>query len=176
MQRKKKICKSCDTPQHLFSKGRCERCAKIEDFKPLSKGAGMAKKYSYIKPITEKTKQKKKEQSAIRNVYFDYHIERCTHSEESDISIPNPNRSNICHLFAKSSHKSLQAHLENYVYLTFEEHSEFDNLLFKNDFEALEKKFPNVWTISCERIKKLLPLCEEQTKFKIKIEEYLNGK
>jgi 5-methylcytosine-specific restriction endonuclease McrA len=36
IQRKKKICIDCQTPQFIFSKGRCQLCARIH-YKPISK-------------------------------------------------------------------------------------------------------------------------------------------
>lgn len=36
IKRKKKICIKCLTLQFIFSRGRCERCAGIEDYKPIA--------------------------------------------------------------------------------------------------------------------------------------------
>lgn len=169
IQQKKKICKSCGTEQFIFSKNRCQRCATIEDSKPLSRG-------STIKKQTDKNKANRKSQFAIRDVYFSYHIERCKVSEESGVSIHNPTRANIAHIIDKGRHKSIQSHLDNFIYLTIQEHTDFDKLLFENDFEALEKSFPNAWGIALERLKTVLPECLEKTKFIIKLEEYLNSR
>lgn len=124
---------------------------------------------------TEKNRQYRKSQSAIRDVYFEHHINLCHFSEESGIRI-YPTRANICHLFDKARHPSLQGNLQNYVYLTLDEHTLFDKLLYTHDFKQLEIKFVKSWKIACERIKDLLPLCLEQTKFYFKIKEYLNSK
>ena len=126
-----------------------------------------------IRKVTPKTAAKNKERSKIRAEYFDFHIKACTQSEESKKPILNPNRSNICHLFSKSQHPSVQADLGNYVYLTLDEHTKFDTHLFRNDFETLEKEFPNAWPTVCTRIKEILPQVKENTKFKRKISEYL---
>lgn len=169
IQQKKKICKNCQTEQYIFSKGRCQRCATIEDSKPLNRG-------STIKKQTEKNKSYRKSQSEIRNNFFSYHINLCKFSEESGVIIYEPNRSNICHLFSKSKHPSVQDNLYNYVYLTLEEHSRFDKLLFENNFEKLEKEFPNCWDKVVHRMKIVSKACTERTKFFIKFEDYVSNK
>ena len=134
IQQKKKICKNCQTEQYIFSKGRCQRCATIEDSKPLKRG-------STIKKQTEKNKVNRKSQSAIRDVYFDYHIRNCRSSEHSGTIIFFPTRANCCHLFDKARHPSVQGNLINCVYLTLDEHTRFDQLLFSHDFDKLEEEF-----------------------------------
>lgn len=171
MQQKKKICKSCQTEQYLFSKGRCKICTGKEDQKPLQRTQIKQKAYRIV-PQTQKNKDFKKERSGIRDAYFEHHINLCERSEESGKSIYEPTRANICHLFDKSRHPSLQGNLNNFVYLTLDEHTRFDQLLYTHEFEKLEKEFPKAWLKVCERMKELLSLCEEKTKFYFKIEEY----
>lgn len=125
---------------------------------------------------TDKNKLYRKSQSAIREVYFSYHTERCKVSEESGVNIHNPTRANIAHIIDKGRHKSVQSHLDNFIYLTIQEHTDFDKLLFENNFGALEKSFPNAWGIALERLKIVLPECLEKTKFIIKLEEYLSSR
>jgi hypothetical protein len=168
---KKKICVECGTENYIFSKGRCKSCAQAS-YKGLSSTSTL-KSNTPIKKITSRTRKAKKEQSKVRAVYFDYHINKCTQSEESGKPISEANRANICHIFDKGRHKSVQANLDNFVYLTLEEHTRFDELLFALDFEALEKTFPNSWKIVCERVRELLPLVEEKTKLYFKFNEYL---
>jgi hypothetical protein len=36
---KKKICKNCGKSEYIFSRGRCQQCAKVEDFKPIGKNS-----------------------------------------------------------------------------------------------------------------------------------------
>ena len=109
---------------------------------PFCKPRKMAKK-SYIRRITNKTKKKNKERSERRSSYFMYHILLCSVSEESGKHIKAPNRANIAHIIDKGRHKSLEDNLDNYVYLTLDEHTKFDNLLFSLRFEDLEIEFPN---------------------------------
>lgn len=169
IQQKKKICKNCQTEQYIFSKGRCQRCATIEDNKPLKRG-------STIKKQTEKNKANRKSQSAIRDVYFDYHIRNCRSSEHSGTIIFYPTRANCCHLFDKARHPSVQGNLINCVYLTLDEHTRFDQLLYSNEFDKLEEEFPNAWASARGRMRLLLPVVKEETKFKNKFEQWIQSK
>jgi hypothetical protein len=103
-------------------------------------------------------------------------MSRCNRSEESGEPIYAPTKANICHIFDKARHKSIASNLRNAVYLTIEEHANFDTLLYTHQFEKLEKKFKNSWPLVCKRISDLLPLCEEETKFKNKLKEYIDAK
>ena len=169
IQQKKKICKNCQTEQYIFSKGRCQKCATIEDSKPL-------KRCSTIKKQTEKNKLYRKSQSTIRDVYFSYHILNCRSSEHSGSIIFFPTRCNIAHLFDKARHPSVQGNLINCLYLTLDEHTRFDQLLYSNEFDKLEEEFPNAWASAKGRMKLLLPAVKEETKFKNKFEQWIQSK
>lgn len=167
----KKVNKKCikcgRDDQPWFSKKRCKSCA-------TKSYGGITSAPKPIKPITNKTAKKKSKQSSVRQVYFDYHIQRCSYSEETGKPIGEANRSNIAHLFDKSRHPSVQANLDNFVYLTLQEHTDFDNHLFKLEFQELEEAFPKSWEIACRRMKKILPLVQERTKFYFAIKNYLD--
>lgn len=137
---------------------------------------GNQKKSYRLKPITEKKKKENKEKKADLDPYFAYHIDKCESSEESGVRLSDPTKANICHLFDKARHKSIRANLDNCIYLTLHEHSRFDQLLYSHKFSALEKTFPNSWPIACKRMKKVLDLCQERTRFYFKIKDYLDGK
>ena len=170
MLAKNKKCVSCGgEDQPWFSKKRCKNCATIEDSKPLKRG-------STIKKQTEKNKTYRKSQSAIRDVYFGYHIRNCRSSEHSGTIIFFPTRANCCHLFDKARHPSVQGNLINCVYLTLDEHTRFDQLLFSHDFDKLEEEFPNAWASARGRMRLLLPEVKEETKFKHKFEEWIQSK
>jgi hypothetical protein len=169
IQQKKKICKNCQTEQYIFSKGRCQRCATIEDSKPLKRG-------TTIKKQTDKNKANRKSQSAIRDRYFDFHISLCKASDESGVPIPNPTRANICHLFDKARHPSVQANIYNCVYLTLDEHTRFDQLLYQHEFDKLEEEFPNAWEKAKRAMVMVSYAVTERTKFFIKFEEWMKSK
>ena len=155
---KSKKCKECD--RLAFSKGLCQ----------------IHQPKKSIKQSREGTKEKTTIKQDKRNTYFEYHLERCTMSEESFKQISEPTRANICHLIDKGRHPSLQDNLDNYIYLTFSEHERYDSLLFSLRFADLEKEFKNSWDKSCEKYKKLLSLCEESTNFTRELKKYLDGR
>lgn len=174
MKPKNKKCISCgrdDLPH--FSKNRCKRCV-LQDSKPLKKTKFNTNEKTVIKKITQKTANKKQAKKERLDVFFKHHIEKCKFSEESGQSIYLPTTANVCHLFPKRNHKSVEDNLDNYVYLTLQEHSDFDKYLDQFDFIALENNFPNSWEKVCVRMKNLLPLVKENTKFKLTVEKYLN--
>lgn len=172
IKQKKKVCVECGDETYIFSKGKCKTCAQ-KTYKPLSSTSTLNSS-TPIKKMTKKTQKAKKEQSEIRKEYFEYHIDRCFNSEASGRPIGEANRANIAHLFDKGRHQSVQANLDNFIYLTFDEHTLFDTHLFRLDFDLLEKDFPNGWEIACERFKILLPLVKERTKFYFAIKKYID--
>jgi hypothetical protein len=151
-------CRECDRPS--FSKGYC----KIHQPK------------KNIKLSRDTTKLKKQERQEKRNSYFEYHLEKCDRSEESFKQISNPTRANICHIFPKGLHSSVQDNLENCVYYSFEEHERFDKLLFSLEFSKLEKEFLNSWNKVCTRAKNIIPLLEESTNLSRELIKYLDGR
>lgn len=155
---KSKKCKECD--RLAFSKGLCQ----------------MHQPKKSIKQSREVTKEKATAKQNKRNTYFEYHLERCTRSEESFKQISEPTRANIAHLIDKGRHPSLQDNLDNCIYLTFSEHERYDSLLFSLRFADLEKEFKNSWDKSCEKYKKLLSLCKESTNFTRELKKYLDGR
>ena len=169
IQAKKKICRSCNTEQYIFSRGRCQRCATIEDSKPLARTGK-------IKKQTPKNIAYRNMRSAVRDEYFLYHIQECQRSEFSGKTISDPNRSNICHLFDKGRHPSVQGDFRNYIYLTLDEHTRFDQLLYSHEFEKLQEEFRHAWILALGRMEMLLEDVQEQTKFKTKIEEWILSK
>lgn len=162
---KTKKCLECDRP--AFSKGLCQI---------HSKNKAALKSSGKIKQKRESTVEKTTVKRELREVYFDYHIERCTRSEESRKQISSPTRANICHIIPKGLHPSVQDNLENCVYYLFEEHERFDKLLFSLEFEKLEKEFKNSWDKVCIKASKIIPLCLENTNFIRSFKKYLDDR
>lgn len=160
---KTKKCSLCNNP--AFSKGFCRI------HQPTGKLTFSQKKP--IKKVRETTMSKNKEKSKKRSAYFMYHLERCKRSDESFKEITYPTKANICHIFDKSRHPSLEDNLDNCIYLTFEEHQDFDRLLYSHQFEKLEEKFKNSFEKACLIAKLLLPLCQETTVFTRALNDYL---
>ena len=150
IQRKKKICKSCGNEDFIFSKGMCKFCA--------------SKNYKVPSPSVKPKKNK----MDLDN-FFIQKIEQLIKlgkSEESGKRIPYPTRANVCHILDKSRHPSVAYHPQNYVFLTVDEHSRFDQLLFAHRFEELKKEFPNSWGKVLERLPYFINDCLENTKLK----------
>lgn len=162
---KKCLLEICNNP--AFSKGYCKKHCSFKELKSGEKR---------IKRVREQTADKNKEKQEKRNVYFEYHLERCTHSEHSKKPILSPTKANICHILPKSTHPSLEDNLENCIYLTENEHERFDKLLFSHEFDKLEKEFEKTWENLCFLIIKLLNLCEENTTLTRALKKYLDGR
>jgi len=161
---KNKECISCGRDdQPWFSKKRCKSCTQIESKKTIRKQ-------------TQKNIEYRNTRSAVRDEYFHYHLGICQASEFSGKRISSPSRANICHLFDKARHPSVQGNIINYIYLTLDEHTRFDQLLYSHEFDKLESEFKGAWFIALDRMQMLLPEVEEQTKFKFKIEEWIKLK
>lgn len=105
--------------------------------------------------------------------YFDYHISACRFSEESGKPIPEPTVVNVCHIFPKRAYPSIAGDLENVVYLTWQEHHDFDKLLDQHDWSGLEREFPNCWYDVCVRAANLTRRVTERGKLRTLYEEYL---
>lgn len=162
MKAKNKKCIECereDLPH--FSKKRCVYCAR--------------KSYGSIKKITPQTQKKKQEKKEKLDPYFFYHISMCKWSESSGVPISSPTKANICHLADKANHPSIMANLDNYVYLTIDEHARFDQLLLNHEFSKIASETPKLWKTIVPRFKKILPLCKENTKFVRAISTYITN-
>lgn len=160
----KKLCKGCGNETYLFSKGFCKQCT-------MRKG----KKLTPSKSLKSKPKLEKEKDIELMT-YFEKHIEALKSfgvSEESGSPIPYPTNINICHLLDKARHPSVATHLDNCIYLTWEEHSQFDNLLFQHRFQDVRNSFPNSWETVVSRLKIIIPLCKERTKYLVALEEFI---
>lgn len=166
---KKQICVDCGEHEFIFSKGRCKGCA--------SKSYGGLTSFKRnMSKFNPKSREKRKEERACLKEFFEYHITQLRGSRvsiEDGERIPVPTSLNIAHIFPKSRYKSVQCLQENAIYLTVDQHSRFDRLLGELDFDQLEKEFPNSWGITCNKVKNILPLLEEQGKLRNKFENYV---
>jgi hypothetical protein len=119
--------------------------------------------------------KKKKEEDKDLDWYYKHHISRCDSSEQSGVKISHPTKANICHLFDKSRHPELRYNRLNFLYLTIDEHAQFDNLLYTHQFKKLEEDFETSWRIAIGRFAKIIPNCSSKTTFYHKIRDYLYG-
>lgn len=157
MIRKNKKCIECgreDLPH--FSKKRCIYCAKK---------SYTNKKTSYIKEVNEEL-----------DSYFENKIllaNKNPYSFESGKKIYNVSRKNICHLLPKRTYKSVSTHIDNFVLLTYEEHTRFDNLLDKFRFIELADEFPRTFNKLKIFVKENEKIILENKKLKLEIIKYL---
>ena len=177
LKAKKKVCRGCKLNTFIWSGGRCLACVT----RTVSDGTQKEPTKYPLKrlPLQSKAKLKSKRKGkpkVVRDFYAkmtkDY--EGGYHSFESGRAISNVSAVNMAHIFPKERYKSLAVNPLNIIILTWEEHTDFDSLLLKHDFSKLEAKFENSWVNICERVIKLLPLCEENGKLKSALIKYLN--
>lgn len=137
MTPKNKKCIECgreDLPH--FSNKRCYYCAR--------------KSYSKPKQVV-----KTEEKSELDN-YYDRKIKASRiepFSFESGKTIYNISRKNICHLLPKRTYKSVSCHDDNFVLLTFEEHTRFDHLLDKFRLDDVANEFPKTFQLLLQFVK-----------------------
>ena len=129
----------------------------------------------YIKKYSDKrliSKKKEQEESAL---FFEKAIQifqEHPYSIESNKYISNINRLNIAHLFPKRKYKSVQYNLKNVILLTGDEHTRFDTLLDRMDFEKLEQEFKS-WNLIKKQMIELLPFIEERGNLYLKFLDYV---
>jgi hypothetical protein len=137
---KLKPCKSCGLPSRIFSRGRCQSCARREDYKPIKKVSGNKKEEISVSGGAE-----------LDRWFADRRPEmtgRCKHCggkscKDSDRYF----KFSIAHLLPKRLFKSIATHPLNYLELCFWNnscHTNFDNhtldFMELNCFdEAIEK-------------------------------------
>lgn len=163
IQRKKKVCKSCGEEKYIFSHGRCQECARIEDYKPLKNSQS----------------KNKKEKSLVLTDFFNTFVsENKAMCQETKKSLSGFSRVNVCHIFPKRKYESVMTNTNNIMIYSLEMHTIFDNHLDKMEFDKLEEKFPNSWKEVCEKVSKMLEQGEilEQGNLKYKFENYLFNK
>ena len=167
IKHQKRRCIICEKEQYIFSHHRCEACAKKQDREKKEKEKQESGEKPEVKIRTTIKRNSKPTNKALKT-FFETHIEALAKfrvSEESGEAIPYPSNVNICHLLDKSRHKSVATHMDNCIYLTWEEHTRFDELLFAHEFEKVEKEFPNSWELIKSRLRIIIPLCTEKTKY-----------
>lgn len=144
IQRKKKICTSCGEEKYIFSKKRCEMCAKKEDRKPL-------------KRYTEKSLAKRKEERKGFPKFFQDAIEELKRNPVCQncglpISADHNASWNIAHLLSKGSYKSVSTDPYNYVFLCSSKDLGTPNDCHKYfDDHVLSRPTMNVWKIAKEK-------------------------
>lgn len=130
IERKKKVCKGCETLQYLFSKGKCRQCAAIDYKKPTSKPK---------KPIlpTERHKKAKDAERLAMSAFwasqqdelgycYCKECELLGRSEKQANLGFEMNPYNVAHIISKGANPSFRCDLRNFVLLCAEHHGQFD--------------------------------------------------
>ncbi len=135
-------------------------------------------KRSTLAPGKGLKKSRKGKSKEVKDFYFDL-IKAArgipVYSAESGDLIAPVRAVNLAHIFPKESFPSVATNVKNIVFYTWEEHTRFDELLNRHEFDKLEREFPNSWPMVCSLIKELLPKVEEIQPLKIKLEQYINA-
>ncbi len=80
-----KICCNCGKSSLIFSRGRCETCARIQDYKPLIRTTPLSKS-NYIKMESKTQKKRYKRYKLLRDEFLDEydicHVCNIAHSSE----------------------------------------------------------------------------------------------
>lgn len=161
MKQKLYECKKCGNKVIIRSKGLCTYCRSLE--------------------LSQKKRKSKQKKSKTSSSFFDNHIallEENPYSQESGKYIKNIDRKNICHILPKrdvGGFPSLREEDKNIVYLTWQEHSDFDRLLDRHDFKELEIMFPNTWNHCLQVLPELLKDCSERNKLYFSIKNYIDN-
>lgn len=152
---RKKICKSCQTEQYIFSRGRCGSCAKREDGKPIAK-------------VSEKTKDAPKQQFGDLNRWFeDRHKEltgKCDHCGGKSCKGASNYKCSIAHILPKRLFKSVATHPCNFIELCFwgnSCHTNMDNntldLIDLNCFSKVVDRFVAMYPSIAASERKYIP-------------------
>lgn len=170
-------CNECGKLVKIRSKGLCPGCR----YEQRKKEGSLIVYNNPIKPITEKTKKKRIEERSCLSLFFQLNIEKLKkypYSMESKERIFEPSALNICHILPKrkdGGFPSVQCDMRNVIYLTWQEHSNFDKYLDERDFSKLEYFFPISWKLVINILNSLLDNCRERNKMYFDIKEYLNS-
>lgn len=97
------------------------------------------------------------------------------YSQNSGKRISNPSKLNICHILPKRKTGGFPSVAEedlNIVYLTWDEHTRFDGLLFSAEYGKIAEEMPTLFGLLQDRIPKLLEICRESNKMFFSLGDY----
>lgn len=109
---------------------------------------------------------KKKQKPPYIDFYKDmvYKLGLNPYSQESGDKILYPSAFNVCHILPKSAYPSVSRNEDNIIFLTWQEHSTFDNLISKREFEKMRKEMPYTYEIMIHSFRKIKDVVEEKNK------------
>lgn len=169
-------CKECGTKVPIRSKGLCPACRNKQ--KQSEENTFVYRKK--INPISNKKRVEKSLKRKELDVFFEYHLEQLEKKPFSQLSakyISTPTTANIAHILPKRKQggfPSISNHLENCIYLTIEEHSLYDSLMDKREFEKIKTIFGDKWSKMALTMEKLLKTATERNKLYFDLGKFLN--
>lgn len=134
MLRKKKICDGCQKETYIFSRGRCQACAKASYSRPKQSGAKT--KFSG----NPKRNNKKTGEIIIFREIWEERPHKC---EVCSVYLPVFDHWNYAHCLSKGSHGKFRLNKDNIILMCRKCHSQYDNGSVVNDKSfkwVLEKK------------------------------------
>ena len=163
-------CNNCGYGVPILSKGLCPGCRQKQKTDSLNQKP--IKRSNIRRTFPKKTSKKLKS-------FFDTQLELLVkepYSQESGQYIANPSKLNLAHFLPKKPNggfPSISDDFDNCIFLTWPEHSRFDQLQEQRKFDILEKEYPNTWNL--EKLSLLLSKCTERNKFYFQLTEYLKN-
>lgn len=150
----------CDREQPILSKGLCNY------HRALERGNEIV------------VKSKSSPQKKALNSFYTKHMEMLKshpYSDASNVPLGKISRTNICHILPKREQggfPSIATNDDNIVYLSWQEHHDFDRLLDNREFDKLDEVFSSLGLRN--RIRNLLDVCTERNKFYFQLEDWIN--
>lgn len=158
LKRKLKECKGCGRKKPIWKDEKCVDCCKptyggLKSTTPLKKG-----KTGKSKEVVD---------------FFKKQTTGSGRSVESGTYIPNLGAVNIAHLLPKTDFPKFATDPNNVVILTWQEHTRFDELLGRHEFDKIREEMPNTWKILQERFIDMNLKIESPNKLSRALEKYI---
>lgn len=162
LRAKPRKCEGCGLEKRIWSKNKCLDCCRTQA-KPLSNSTQLK--------TTRKGKDKK-----IVSFYAELQekYSNGAFSIESGIPIGSVGSVNMAHILPKSEYVDVATDTFNIVILTWKEHTRFDELLGRHEFNKLEGEFPNSWPEICRRLRSMIPNLKKQGTLSKALKTYLD--
>jgi len=170
-----KKCIKCQHERILWSKGMCKSCASSNKATLTTTSSSLGNSPLKSKGLIQKTKGGKSPEIKAFYEALQESLKDSARSIETGAAIVGASAVNMAHIFPKESFPSVATDTANIIILTWEEHTRFDELLNRHEFDKLAQEFPNSWGKVCTKVKQLLPKVTEQKPLKFKFEKYLHG-
>lgn len=163
LKRKPKKCEGCGLMKPIWSKGLCMDCSKSS--------------YGTLKKTTSLKKTVKGKSKEVKDFYqrlVEHYNSVGGRSEESFTPINPVTAVNLAHILPKEDFPEVATNPYNIIVLTWEEHTRFDELLSRHEFEKLEEELPRAWSKATYKLRFLLTLIKNQNKLTRALENYLD--